>query len=599
MRRHSHMRLFALVLLGLLTAVQRAASEGGRHCCAAREGRSALLACEATPNDKIVAVSLAALLKDDGRDDFCAAETTPCGQEMLRAAEASCVGQRRCVLSHAAARRALDLEAASSLTSTDATSARDCKAGEKLAVQWKCASDGQSLGDPLRELPPLPLKANGSAIRDANGNRVRIRGVNWGEAHNVLHVPSGLDRAPLDHIVRLIAQLGFNQVRLPFSLEAVRSNPVVLPGSVAANPELRGKRALDVMDAVVAALAKENILIFLDQHMLDAEWCCSNYDMNGLWFNGRHSEDDWIAVLGQISRRYANVSAVVGLQPKNEVRKVCAPACNTSLLGDCEDFSWLPGGLAPEACVEAGWSSGPVELQYKRAMERAGRAILAGNPRLLVTFGGMDYSSTLTSVVWDPPDLPRDRLVYEVHEYSWFHSLESVVDTGSAYQCKLAQNWDFLLRENIAPVLVSEYGFAHRWMEDEGPRAWFKQWQSYATEKSPVDGGLDLSYWQLSGLQAGGHSRQHHSIETFGILNECWTAPADDTHFAALTSLQEVDSNSTRVGALPGVLLECAMAQSRQQMRSVMMSSGEASGAIVPVAGSVPFILLVLADVFQ
>ena len=46
----------------------------------------------------------------------------------------------------------------------------------------------------------------------------------------------GLSKQPLETIAARIAQLGFNCVRLPFSLQLLRDDPLVPDLALAANP---------------------------------------------------------------------------------------------------------------------------------------------------------------------------------------------------------------------------------------------------------------------------------------------------------------------------------------------------------------------------
>lgn len=117
-------------------------------------------------------------------------------------------------------------------------------------------------------------------------------------------VPSGLYFKTPKEIAKLIRKYGFNCVRLNWSVELVFKNPHVRPEAI--RSILRGAkvnwfsqrlfgwyRALDVMDLVVEALASEQVMVVLDNHMLDAGWCCDPRDANGLWFNDRWSANDY------------------------------------------------------------------------------------------------------------------------------------------------------------------------------------------------------------------------------------------------------------------------------------------------------------------
>merc|ERR1719336_3300382 len=97
---------------------------------------------------------------------------------------------------------------------------------------------------------------------------------------------------------------------------------------------------------------------------------------------------------------------------------------------------------------------------------------------------------------------------------------------------------------DAAPVLVSEYGFAHDFLECDGcdkDRLWYQSLASYIQEKGPLaeTGGLDWAYWQLAGVQEGGTGRSEGAIETFGVLNQCYTGPAAPSHMASITVLME------------------------------------------------------------
>ena len=65
------------------------------------------------------------------------------------------------------------------------------------------------------------------AIVDSQGARVKMACVNWYGAHMEGHVVNGLDRQTVSSIANTIKEIGFNCVRLPFSLEQYYENPYV------------------------------------------------------------------------------------------------------------------------------------------------------------------------------------------------------------------------------------------------------------------------------------------------------------------------------------------------------------------------------------
>ena len=52
---------------------------------------------------------------------------------------------------------------------------------------------------------------------------------------------NGLDRQSIDNIANTIASLGFNCVRLSFSLEQFYDNPLIEASRLTANPGWRGR----------------------------------------------------------------------------------------------------------------------------------------------------------------------------------------------------------------------------------------------------------------------------------------------------------------------------------------------------------------------
>src|SRR5262245_42572217 len=101
-----------------------------------------------------------------------------------------------------------------------------------------------------------PLHTSGYQILDSKDRVVRLTSVNWYGFDQKEFVPGGLDHARLEQIIEQIHALGVNSVRLPWANETIEKNPVVPDYAVKASPQFRGKRAMEVMDAVIAALAK-------------------------------------------------------------------------------------------------------------------------------------------------------------------------------------------------------------------------------------------------------------------------------------------------------------------------------------------------------
>jgi endoglucanase len=374
--------------------------------------------------------------------------------------------------------------------------------------------------EPSAELPPLPLRTSGRWIVDAEGQRVKLAGVNWYGAESADFVPDGLRYNDLRRIARLIRELGFNSVRLPWCNEMVRKDPVVDDAMVSANPELRGKTVMEVFDAVVNALAREGLLIVLDNHRSRGDWCCDTDHGDGLWYTEEYPEDVFVAHWEEMARRYRNQPAVIGADLRNEPRAQFVPGVPEACT-DCD----RPG---PECvCEWASWGdSTGNNRDWTVAAERAGNAALAVNPNWLIIVEGPHWASWLGAdyrpIVLDQPN----RVVYSVHSYQMMNAF-----TGDCplYKEKLRDTWGKILIGDRGPVWVGEFGVSNT--AHDNP--WWACLREYMLELD-----VDWAYWALNGTQGKGYSRTDGAVEGYGVLNPTWTAAAQPVHLQHLQELQ-------------------------------------------------------------
>lgn len=339
-----------------------------------------------------------------------------------------------------------------------------------------CATWGQ---EKARTIDP-PLHTEGTRIVDATGHAVRMTSVNWYGFDEKEYVAGGLDHAPLEEIVERIREIGVNSVRLPWANETLERNPLPPAYAVAANPALKGKHAMEVMDAVIAALARAHLMVILDNHVSRADWCCSETDGNGLWYNTEYPQTKWLADWGKMTRRYRDQPWVVGADLRNELRSGAA------------------------------WGGTDAKLDWHAAAERGGAAVLAANPRLLVMVEGPHYSTDFTGVDKLPVRLPVEhRLVYSPHAYSDAgHRFGSYEEMKQAYGARA----DFLLETGV-PVWVGEFGTCQT-LTCGANAEWFR-WFVRLLEEDPR---LSWSYWPLNGTQSSGAGRKYNAVETYGLL---------------------------------------------------------------------------------
>jgi len=88
-------------------------------------------------------------------------------------------------------------------------------------------------------------------------------GVNWFGLEWQERVFHGLNVSSLDHISDFISE-NFNVLRVPFSVEFALSDPTaVLHNESYVGPELQGKSTMEILDAVVDAMATRGVLVML------------------------------------------------------------------------------------------------------------------------------------------------------------------------------------------------------------------------------------------------------------------------------------------------------------------------------------------------
>jgi endoglucanase len=331
------------------------------------------------------------------------------------------------------------------------------------------------------EIAP-PLHTQGNRILDASGQPVRLTSVNWYGFDEKEYVAGGLDHVPLAKIVEQIQQIGVNSVRLPWANETLEHNPLVPEKAIAANPQFKGKHAMDVMDAVIDALARAHIMVVLDNHVSRADWCCSETDGNGLWYNAEHPETKWLADWQMMTSRYRKQPWVVGADLRNELRSGAA------------------------------WGGNDAKLDWHAAAERGGKAVLAGNPRLLVMVESSEYSTNFTGFDKLPVRLPVEhRLVYSPHAYAPEHAFASYDEMKQAYEMRAG-----FLEHGASPVplWIGEFGTCQDLACGDNAK-WFEMFIRYLQENP----SLSWSYWPLNGAQSSGATRTYDSVEVYGLLS--------------------------------------------------------------------------------
>jgi aryl-phospho-beta-D-glucosidase BglC (GH1 family) len=188
-----------------------------------------------------------------------------------------------------------------------------------------------------------------------------------------------------------------------------------------------------------------------------------------------------------LANRYKDTHAVIGMDLRNEPYGAC-------------------------------WGCNDPAKDWRLAAEKGGNAVLAENPNLLIIVEGVSqYNGQSTwwgGNLMGAKDYPvrlsvPGRLVYSTHEYpetvypqAWFkdsnypNSLPAVWD----------KYWGYLVQEEIAPVLISEFGTKY---ETERDQQWLQALQSYVHQYK-----LNWTYWSFN----------PNSADTGGLLLDDWSS---------------------------------------------------------------------------
>jgi endoglucanase len=389
----------------------------------------------------------------------------------------------------------------------------------------------------------LPLHTQSRWIMDATNKRIKLAGVSWYGGESPDLVPLGLDHADVHAIAHEVKTLGFNSVRLPWCNQLFEQNPVVSPALVSANPSLVGKTVLEVFDAVVGAIAAEGMVVILDNHRSRGDWCCDTVHGDGLWHTPAYPESSFIADWVGMVRRYQGQPLVAAADLRNELRAQLPDDAGPTCL-DC-DFPAEAGC----GCWQPSWGDNNPATDWAAAAQRAGDAILAVNPNLLIIVEG-NYYATYFGASYHPVTLSiPNRLVYSPHNYAGSNGGAASFADYAAFKGVMDQNWGFILTPNMpytAPLWVGEFGASNASPDTTSadlpsltdPNA---KWWVYIRQYI-ADNDLDWAVWSLNGTQGRGYGRTFGAQETFAVLMPDWTTPAPAPYLQALQALQAATS---------------------------------------------------------
>jgi aryl-phospho-beta-D-glucosidase BglC (GH1 family) len=365
-----------------------------------------------------------------------------------------------------------------------------------VSVQEQTVTSGS--GSTL--LPSGFLSTKGNQIVSASGTPVKIAAVNWYGFETPSYVAQGLWAENYKTMMNQMVQLGFNAIRLPFSLQLFQAGSTPSSINTTLNPDLAGLDGLQIMDKIVAYAGQIGMKIILDDHRSAAG---SGPNGNGLWYDDGYTQANWISTWQMLAAHYAGNPTVIAADLLDE-----------------------PHGAAT-------WGDGGAD-DWAAAATRAGDAIQAVNPNWLIMVEGIqtyDGDSTWWGgnlmgagahpvVLTDP-----GKVVYSPHDYPssvssqpWFSAPNYPANLPAVWN----QYWGYIYQKGLAPVFLGEFGST---LQSTSDQQWIAALVKYIDSPGGVGGaqGISWGYWDWNPT----------SGDTGGILENDWST-VDTTKVKAI-----------------------------------------------------------------
>ena len=402
-------------------------------------------------------------------------------------------------------------------------------------------------------LPDGPFATLGNQIVDAKARPVRISGVAWaGTDRGAGAAPDGLWSQSYKTILESIKEQGFNTIRIPWTDANLFTRPNGSSGDYGhidnsgtfnnldlrdpnfPQPDAQGRftyrRTIEIFRIIADYADTLGLKIIFDHHSNEGD---SGQQWNGLWF-------DLDPAKGMISNCKSPGTTTYATFKRNGVTLARALSSHRAVIG----FELHNEPADNENCrppTRLNWGASHDAYDLKFMAEDVGNAILAVNPQaLIIVEGPLEHSppastgmnpavkgadGDLSAVIGFAGQPPRpirlnipNRLVYSVHIYP--HEIADRAALGQPYNLSdWNDEWGFIVREKIAPVLVSEIGAFlqdHETPANPGrtsPDAarWLAQIIPYLNGQSGAQGGPTFSgneqpvstIWWQSGTTAG------------------------------------------------------------------------------------------------
>ena len=336
-------------------------------------------------------------------------------------------------------------------------------------------------------------------IYDTNGKPFKIAGINWFGLETSNYAPHGLWSRNYKEMMDQILQLGYNTIRLPYSNDIFDNSKIPNGIDFYKNSDLNNLTPLQIMDKIIFYAEKIGLKIFLDRHRPDSS------SQSELWYSNSCSEQKWIDDWKFLANRYKTYNCLIGADLHNE-----------------------PHG---SVC----WGCNDIKLDWKIAATKAGNEILSICPHWYIIVEGIQtydnnwywWGGNLRGVRNHPIELSiPNRIIYSTHDYpssvssqQWFYTSDYPNNLEKIWD----DNWGFIQKENIAPVLIGEFGTK---LETDSDKLWFSNLINYIGKNK-----FHWTFWCWN----------PNSGDTNGLLLDDWNTIHTQKH----NELKKIQINST------------------------------------------------------
>jgi len=296
----------------------------------------------------------------------------------------------------------------------------------------------------------------------------------------------------MEDLLRLIKGLGFNSIRIPWSNDIMK-NPMPNGINYSANPNLNGKKSLEVLDYLIDRCKEIGLWVILDRHRPNKD------AQSELWYTSSVSEAQWISDWKTLAERYKSKDIVIAADLHNE-----------------------PHGSAT-------WGNSSPSTDWNKAAERCGDALLNIVPNWLIIVEGIEHVGSdyywwgghLETASSLPIQLSvANKVVYSPHDYGpgvynqpWFSDPTFPRNLPTVWN----NHWAKIHTSGQAPIWIGEFG-GHQSDTTSKEGIWQNALVDYIKSNR-----MHFSYWCLN----------PNSGDTGGIVYDDW-ATLDQTKVTML-----------------------------------------------------------------